>query len=104
MPGAFVVSRDNGDPKDIRFEVVAGSGPTPKEQVALKAEVESVLTVLRLLFTDEGEFETYFRPLLSLAQAGLVGAHAQPEVAAGALVALKNEITAREGGKVKNRY
>jgi hypothetical protein len=104
MPGAFVVSRDAEEPRDIRFEIAAGKGPPSKEQVALKADIESVLTVLRLLFSDKNEFETYFRPLLSLAQAGLVGDHAQPEVAAGALTALKNEIVAREGGKVKNRY
>jgi hypothetical protein len=104
MGGAFIVCRDDGDPRDIRFEVAPGAGPTPKEQVSLKAEIESVLTILRMLFPDEQEFEKYFRPLLSLAQAGLVGDHAQPEVAAGALTALKNEITAREGGKIKNRY
>jgi hypothetical protein len=104
MSGAFQVSRDNEDPRDIRFSIVANAGPPPKDQLNLKAEVEAALTVLRMLFADDRQFETYFRPLLSLAQAGLVGQHAQPDVALGALTALKNEITAREAGKVKNRY
>jgi hypothetical protein len=104
MTGVFVVSRDSEDRRDIRFELRFDGGPTPKEQLGLKADIESVLTSLRMLFPDEKDFEIYFRPLLSLAQAGLVGDHAQPEVAAGALTALKNEITAREGGKIKNRY
>ncbi|MEP6911861.1 MAG: hypothetical protein ABI923_03850, partial [bacterium] len=104
MPGAFIVSRDNEDSRDIRFSLLEDAGPAPEEQLALKAEIESVLTILRMLFSGQKDFDVYFRPLLSLSQAGLVGQHAQPKVAAGALEALKNEITAREGGKIKNRY
>jgi hypothetical protein len=104
MAGAFIVSRDSEQPTDINFALQPDVGLVPEEQLNLKADIEYVLTVLRMLFPDREEFEVYFRPLLSLAQAGLVGQHAQPKVAAGALIALKNEITVREGGKIKNRY
>lgn len=104
MAGAFIVYRDKDDSRDIHFQVASEITSVPKEQLSLKAEIESVLTVARILFPNESDFENYFRPLLSLAQPGLVGDHAQPELAVGALSALKNEITAREGGKIKNRY
>ncbi len=104
MAGAFIVSRDTDDTRDIRFQTKENVSPVPKDQQKLKADIESALTVIRLVFSDDQQFENYFRPLLSLAQAGLAGEHADPEVAAGALVTLKNEITAREAGKIKNRY
>ena len=104
MAGAFIVFQDEQDPRDIHFKIGGGSLPVPKEQLDLKTDIESVLTVMRIIFPDDKDFSHYFRPLLSLAQAGLVGEHARPSVAAGALAALKNEITAREAGKIKNRY
>src|SRR6266404_1940433 len=104
MAGHFIVSQDAHDKRDIRFQLTEESSPVPKDQADLKNEIESVLTVMRLLFSADEDFERYFRQLLSLAQAGLVGPHANPEIASGALAALKNEITAREGGKIKNRF
>ncbi len=103
MAGAFIISQDAGNKRDIRFQLCENVSPVPKDQQNLKADIESALTVMQLLFKEK-EFDNYFRPLLSLAQAGLAGEHADPEVASGALAALKNEITAREAGKIKNRY
>jgi hypothetical protein len=106
MPrGCFVVSRDGDNPRDIRFSLLSGTDTVPDEQLRLRDEVDGALTVLRMLFTtDDTRFEEYFRPLLSLAQAGLVGDSAQPELGLRALVSLKNDITAREAGRVKNQY
>jgi hypothetical protein len=107
MPtGYFVVSQDTESPKDIRFQV-ASSTPSdpPEDQLALKTEVEHVLTGLQMLYAqDQPKFEQSFRALLSLAQCGLVGPNAQPDIARRALVTLKDEIVLREAGKVKNRY
>jgi hypothetical protein len=101
--GAFRVYRDQQDPRDIHFESIAPD--SPEEQLRLKDDVEQALIVLRGLFPDgKGRFEDYFRPLLSLAQCGLVGDAANTGVAARALASLKAEVTAREGGTVKNRY
>ena len=107
MPaGAFRVYQDKQNPRDIHFELVAdGPVPVPEEQIRLRDGIDQSLMVLRMLFPDNDiRFNEYFRPLLSLAQAGLVGENPQPEVSIRALVALKQEITAREGGRVKNQY
>jgi hypothetical protein len=107
MPGAFVVSRDPENPRDILFQLAPGqnAAAVPENQLSLRDDVDRALTVLRVLFPEgDPRFEEYFRSLLSLAQVGLVGAAAQPEVATHALVALKEDITAREGGRIKNRY
>lgn len=105
MPkGAFVVSRIQGK-RDIDFQLVPDYTP-PEDQLRLRDEIDRVMTVLRMLFPKEADprFEEYFRQLLSLAQTGLVGDSAQPELAKRALVTLKNDIIARESGRVKSRY
>lgn len=105
--GAFVVFRDKENPRDINFQLASSDiSSVPEEQKNLKAEIEKVLTVLRTLFPEnENErFEEYFRPLLSLAQAGLVSDNPQTKISAHTLVELKNEIVVREGGRVKNKY
>jgi len=103
--GFFVVSQYEDDPKDIHFQTLTESGPPPEDQLQLKTEIERTLVVLKMLFeTDEERYFTYFYPLLSLAQCGLVGDHAQPEVARRALHELRSEVTDKEAGNVKNRY
>ena len=104
--GKFIVARDPKNSRDILFQVSSQSrSPIPQDQLALRDEVDRCSTVLRMLFLDgDDRFEEYFRPLLSLAQTGLVGNSADPELAQRALQALKAEITDREGGRVKNRY
>lgn len=104
--GLFIVSRDKDNPRDILFNTRNGITELDDEdQLSLRDEIDRTLAVLRLLFKDdEVSFNYYFNPILSLAQAGLVGDSAAPKVAKRALTELKNEIVDREGGKVKNRY
>ena len=106
--GCYVVSPhpDAEHPTDIKFQLAASVPVTiPNEQLLLIDEVNDTLTVIRILFeSDENKFLAYFKPLISLAQAGLVGPNAQPEAAYRSLVKLRSDITAREAGNVKNRY
>lgn len=102
MPGAFRVYRDNDNPKDIFFEVQAKE--IPREQLELRDQVGSALSILRIIVSDKDRFEEYFRELLSLAQAGLVGETANPELAMRALREFKLDVTSREAGRIKNQY
>ena len=103
--GFFVVSQDPADKRNILFQTKTGGGVPPEDQLSLKAQVEQTLVVLQMLFEqDENKFSQVFHPLLSLAQCGLVGNSAQPEVARPALVQLRAEVVAREAGNVKNKY
>ena len=106
MPkGAFCVSPNKDDVRDIVFQPADAGGQVPAEQVELRDAVEQTLLVLRTMFKDgERRFVEYYRPLLSLAQAGLVGDAARPDLSLRALSTLRAEITAREGGRIKNQY
>ena len=106
MPkGVFVVSINPDNNRDILFQTRKDvSASDSEEQLNLRDEIDRVLVVLRMLFKDDESFNYYFKTVLSLAQAGLVGEHAAPNVAMRALKELKNEITAREAGKIKNEY
>ncbi len=106
MPtGAFRVYQDEKDPRDIHFQLADDIETVPKDQAALRDGVDRTLTVLRVIFRDDDRgFRQYFGPLLSLAQFGLVGDTAQPETASQTLEVLKEQITAQEGGRIKNQY
>lgn len=107
MPkGAFRVYQEQDDPRDIRFELCPDMiNEVPQDQSALRDEVDRALVVLRMIFpASDSRFNDYFRQLLSLAQAGLVGDTAQPAAARKALLVLKDQITAQEGGRIKNKY
>ena len=82
---------------------MAGSSPSAKE-MELRDQVDAALTVLRMSVPDQARFNIYFRQLLSLTQAGLVGESANPELALRALASLKQDVTAREAGRIKNQY
>src|SRR5437764_13367434 len=104
--GYFWVSRD-GNSQDIHFKQIElkEGDAVPEEQLELRDKVDSVLTTIRTLFGDRPErFELYFRPLLSLAQLGLVGDSANPMLAKRVLISLQNDILTREGGAIKNGY
>jgi hypothetical protein len=104
--GTFRVSRDPQNSRDIFFEIASSDVKfIPDDQSQLKDEIDKTLTTLRIIFPQgDARFEEYFQSVLSLGQAGLVGIAAQPVVASHQLSSLKNEITAREGGKIKNQY
>ena len=86
--GLFIVSRDTSNPNDILFNIRKGVKKLDdEEQLSLRDEIDRTLSVLRLLFKDDSKsFDYYFNPLLSLAQAGLVGNSAAPKVAKRALL------------------
>jgi hypothetical protein len=105
--GYFVVSQDVANPRDIQFQQIplAAGEAIPEDQLDLRDKIDSTLTTIRLLFGEKDKrFGHYFRPLLSLAQLGLVGASANPALAVRALSSLQNEILSREGGLIKNGY
>lgn len=105
--GYFVVSRDQSNDKDILFQQIQleDGEKIPDDQLELRDKTDSALTTIRILFGNErGRFDEYFRPLLSLAQLGLVGNSANPSLAQRALDSLKFEIVTREGGAIKNGY
>jgi hypothetical protein len=101
--GAFIVFKATADPKDIEFHI---TDTEPSEnQLNLKDQVERTLVVLKSIFSgDDNNYNIYFNQLLSLAQAGLVGEQANPEVARRALLSLQNEVLSKQGGIIKNRY
>jgi hypothetical protein len=107
MPqGAFIVSQDDVNPRDIRFAPSKDApDPIPEDQLILRDDIDHALAILRELFkNDDNRFRLYFHPLLSLAPTGLVGNKAQPELAKRALIRLKEEIVISESGNIKNRY
>lgn len=105
MRGRFRVCQEPEDSRDIRFEIAPDStDEIPAEQLNLRDECQAALTVIRIICPDERKFREYFNHLLSLAQAGLVGDTANPELALRALDGLKQDITAREAGRIKNTY
>lgn len=106
--GCFDVQPLRGD-KDIDFAVYIGieEKDIPIEQKKLRSDVEDTLIVLRGLFKedkDKDSFDKYFEHLLSLAEAGLKYNDVSPITANEGLVKLKQEIVIQEAGKVKNKY
>lgn len=106
MPAGYYVVSANQPQRDVRVERVRGmEGDPPRDQMSLVIEIEATSRVLRQLFEgQDAEFAQFFDPLVSLAQAGLVGEQAHPEIATLALAELRREILSREAGRVKNRH
>lgn len=101
--GAFIVSQSKEQIREIQFNTTEHS--PSNEQLKLRDEVEKTLIVLQSIFKDDDKnYFLYFNQLLSLAQAGLVGPHAYPEVAKSALENFQNDIFTKVGGKIKNKY
>lgn len=106
--GAFVVAPYEHDPDDIHFAVNAdAAADVPVEQLELRDSVDHALIVLRAIFPrgrDDKKFAMYYNHLLSLAQLGLVGDGARPDIAQRALESLKSLVVVQEGGRIKNAY
>lgn len=104
--GAFNVSPDPDDPKEIRFSLIPNHPtPVPHDQISLKSEVESILVILRALYKlDDEKFQQAYHRILSAAQGGVVGPSADPAIARDSLEVLKRDITLQEGGRIKNQY
>lgn len=103
--GAWIVCQNPADPQDIQFSLKSGVVSVPEDQLTLKELVEKSLTVLRRVYaSDNAKFATHYNSLLAIAQTGLVGSTANPNVATRALATFKADIVSREGIRVKNEY
>ncbi|MGB4658678.1 MAG: hypothetical protein WBI07_05840 [Mobilitalea sp.] len=107
MQGYFVVVSNKNEKFDIKCELHPEYAKTniPPDQEMLYVEIESTNNVIKSLHNTKEEVkEKYFNKLLSLAQAGLVGETAQPNLAFKSLVKLKDEMILIEGKRIKNDY
>lgn len=107
MVGFFVVHANDSEKFDIKCQLHPDNAKRtiPSEQEMLYIEVESTNNVIKSLHNTKDEIKTkYFNKLLSLAQAGLVGETAQPDLAFKSLNKLKDEIILVEGQRIKNDY
>lgn len=108
MQGYYIVySNSENEKYDIKCELhpELAKNEVPDEQQKLYIEVENANNIIKSLINSEDKVkEKYFQKLLSLAQAGLVGETAQPNLALKSLVKLKEEILLIEGQRIKNSY
>lgn len=107
MQGCFVVYENKEEQFDIKCELHPeyAKETIPAEQETLYNEVESANNVIKSLHNTKDDIKTkYFRKLLSLAQAGLVGETAQSNLALKSLDKLKAEMILIEGQRIKNDY
>ncbi len=104
--GAYYVCKDPECERGILFQIAPEfSGEIPEEQSNLYRECEKVSNAIDMIFpTNNQKYQEYFVPLLSLAQAGLVGANANPNHAKKALEILKQNLIDKEGWAIKNGY
>lgn len=98
---------------DIYFGVLETSTPPPKNQLDLYQDIEKVLRTIRLIYLQSTEgseerrtsqFRRYYNDLFRLAQLGLEGDNATPEIAQSALVQMTAEIIDDEATRVKNGH
>lgn len=107
MDGCFVVAANSEEAFDIKCELHpnAAKSDIPEQQQNLYVAVESANNVIKSLRNTRDEIkQKYFNKLLSLAQAGLVGDTAQPDLALKSLAELKGEMILIEGQRIKNDY
>lgn len=107
LEGFFVVHANENEKYDIICEIHPEKGIelVPEIQQKLYIEVESTNNIIKSLNdTNDIIKMKYFNKLLSLAQAGLVGDTAQPQLSFKSLEKLKEEIILIEGQRIKNQY
>ena len=83
--------------------------PPPKGQAELHTEIEKVLSAVRRLYLPEGgspepKFRRYYVRIFRLAQLGLEGADASPDVARTALNKVTTDLIDDEAGRIKNGH
>jgi hypothetical protein len=92
----------------ISYAMNTGLAVVPQDQLDLKRDVERALFAISRLFIQGGKQDAKFRPyyaqLLSLAQVGLAGPNAAPEVARRALQSATADLIDSEGAAVKNGH
>lgn len=107
MQGYFVIAENKNEPFDIKCELHPdyAKKDIPQKQEMLYIKIESTNNIIKSLYNTKDETKyKYFNKLLTLAQAGLVGETAQPELALKSLVKLKDEMVLVEGQRIKNDY
>lgn len=103
--GAFIVSKDLNNPRDIHFQVSTAVNEITEDQQQFADEVHRTLTVIQNLFLDnDPRFLGYYNALIGLCQFAVVGSNAQPTHGLRALATFKADVIAREGGRIKNNY
>lgn len=99
--GVYAVMKAE-DGIDIEFVISSTwEGPVPEEMLALKAEIEGALPVIRAVFSDQ-QLTYHFRRLFSLAQMGLAAGRVVE--AKHALEDLKREILMIKAKPIKSRH
>ncbi len=87
--------------------------PPPKEQVDLQGEIGKVSRSVQRLYLEapghgsvarKEKFRIYYLRLFRLAQLGLEGANAAPDIAKGALAVVTADLIDDEAGDVKNGH
>lgn len=107
MEGFFNVYKNPNEDFDIKCDLhpERAKEVVPPEQKKLYVEVESTNNVIKSLKNTQVEIkQKYFDKLLSLAQAGLIGETAQPDLALNSLTKLREEMVLVEGQRIKNSY
>lgn len=99
---------------DIYFGISAKiTQQLPKEQTELQGEIAKVVRALRQLYCAPGgtieeraktRFRNYYVRLFRLAQVGLEGVNAMPDIAKSALIAVTADLIDDETGRIKNGH
>ena len=93
----------------VFFDINPAIATPPQDQLDLKRDVERMLHALTKLFlvagkVREASFRPYYVQLLRLAQLGLSGPNAAPDMARRALEGMTADLIDNEGGTVKNAH
>ena len=93
----------------IFFDINAAIATPPQDQLDLKRDAERMLHALTKLFLAPGKvretsFRTSYVQLLRLAQLGLSGPNAVPDIARRALEGMTADLIDNEGGTIKNAH
>lgn len=105
--GNVVSSPADATARSLRFAVGANVADPPQDQLELKADVESALSVIQRLYpapSSEADFRRYFVRIAGAAQVGLVGAACFPDVGKQALSGVVSDLIDQEGSQVKNKH
>lgn len=105
---------NNAESVDIYFGVTSdGTVPMPKDQMDLQQSIGKMLRSIQVLFhcndqsatsKQKDQFRAYYVRLFRVAQAGLQGATAAPDLATTELTTLTAQLIDDEAGRVKNRH
>lgn len=107
--GTVMPSATDENAVDMEFQINTTVITPPQDQLDLKRDVERMNHALGRLFLNAkphrlAEFRPYYVQLVRLAQLGLAGPEAAPDIAKRALEGMTAELIDNEGGRVKNNH